>query len=353
MTDSAQAWLAPDTLRRGVSALFRASGLDAQASDLVARALVDADLAGIPSHGVALATLYLDRLRAGSVSPASQAEIVRDEGSVVTLDAHHALGQVTSAQAVSLLKERAPVHGLAAVSVRHAFHFGAAGYWAGQLAENGLVGIALSNTRPLMPAPGGAGRVVGNNPLAIAVPSDDEPPLVFDMAASASAMGKIRLAAQAGQPIPDGWALDSGGAPTTDAARAIQGMLLPAAGPKGFGLAFMVDLLCGGLSDGSIADEVRPLYGDLAQPYDCAHFFVALEIAQFVPVERFAARARRFAATVRHSPRAEGVERLFTPGERAAAAREDHRASCPVARETLRHLSEAAEQLGLGAVQLF
>src|SRR5262249_42751176 len=161
-----------------------------------------------------------------------------------------------------------------AVAVRNAFHFGAAGFWARRIAAAGCVGIAAANTRPLMPAPGGAAPVTGNNPIAFAAPSGVGPsgaePIVTDVSWSAATMGKIRLAQAAGEPIPSGWACDADGNPTTDPAAAIKGMLLPAAGPKGFVMAMMVDLLCGGLSSGAIGDEVRPLYGDPAVPYRCA-----------------------------------------------------------------------------------
>src|SRR5262249_15699484 len=162
-----------------------------------------------------------------------------------------------------------------AVVVRNAFHFGTAGRYARLMADEGCVGIVASNTRPLMPPPGGAEALAGNNPPAIALPTVGDHPVQGDMAPRPTAMGKIRLAAAAGETIPAGWAIDAGGRPTTDPAAAIKGMLLPAAGPKGFGLAFVLDLLCGGLSEGAIGAEVRPLYGDAREPYRCSHLFLA------------------------------------------------------------------------------
>ena len=114
-----------------------------------------------------------------------------------------------------------------------------------------------------MPAPGGAERLVGNNPIAIALPAAGPIPIVLDMATSEAAMGKIRMAEKARRPIPDNWAVRSDGTPTTDAGEAVAGMLLPSGGPKGFGLAFVIDLMCGLLSGGAVGEEVRPLYGDL------------------------------------------------------------------------------------------
>ena len=211
------------------------------------------------------------------------------------LDAENALGQITSQQAVDILRQRVPEHGIAAVAVRNGFHFGTAGRWALMLAGHGSIGVAMSNTRPLMPAPGGAERVVGNNPIAIAMPSESGPPVLLDMATSASAMGKIRLAQAAGEHMPQGWATDASGRPTTDPAEAIKGMLLPAAGPKGFGLAFMIDLFCGGLSSGAIAGEVKPLYANAAEPYGCAHFFLGIDVQRFCDPARLKARVSGFA----------------------------------------------------------
>jgi LDH2 family malate/lactate/ureidoglycolate dehydrogenase len=135
------------------------------------------------------------------------------------------------------------------------------------------------------------------------------------MATSEAAMGKIRMAAKAEKPIPGNWAVTSDGLPTTDAAQAIAGMLLPAGGAKGFGLAFVIDLMCGLLSGGATGEEVRPLYGDPSIPYDCSHLFIAIDVAHFDMVEGFRMKAKAAAERVRASRRADGVQAVFAPGE--------------------------------------
>ena len=207
------------------------------------------------------------------------------------LDAGNALGQLTGEQAMSLAIDKARQFAAGIVAVRHGFHFGAAGRYARQAADAGCVGIAMCNTRPLMPAPGGAERVVGNNPLAIAVPADGEIPIVLDMATSEAAMGKIRMAEKAKEPIPPTWAVTAQGLPTTNPTEAIAGMLLPSGGPKGFGLSFLIDLLCGLLSQGASGAQVRPLYGDFSVPYDCSHLFIAIDVAHFCDLDWFRAQA--------------------------------------------------------------
>jgi LDH2 family malate/lactate/ureidoglycolate dehydrogenase len=198
-----------------------------------------------------------------------------------------------------------------------------------------------------MPAPGGAEALVGNNPIAVALPSAGAFPVEADMALSATAMGKIRLAAAAGERIPDGWAVDADARPTTDPVAAIKGMLLPAAGPKGFGLAFVIDLLCGGLSGGAVGAEVRPLYGDPADPYRCAQFFLAIHAGHFPVAETFAERVRAQAARVSQSKRAPGVERVYAPGELVWAMRQASDGVCRLDAPTRRSLAETAARVGL------
>jgi LDH2 family malate/lactate/ureidoglycolate dehydrogenase len=342
-----------EKLRVLVSNLFHASGLPEAAARIVADALVEADHEGIPSHGVMLVPMYLERIRAGSISLHTEGRVVSDTGSTVVLDAMHALGQLTAHQAVLLLAKRAAEYGIASVAVRNAFHFGTAGRWAKALADRGCIGIVMSNTRPLMPAPGGAERIVGNNPVAIAMPTADPVPVVLDMALSASAMGKIRMADSAGKPIPEGWATDSRGVATTDPAEAIKGMLLPAAGPKGFGLAFMVDLICGGLSSGAIGDAVKPLYGDASVPYGCAHFFLAIDVARFRPISEFADQVSKFARRVRDSTPAHGVTQIFSPGEIAWRTAQKNAEFCPIETDVAKNLQALAAALGVPSDNLF
>ena len=333
-----------EALHGFVEQVFIQLGIPERAARVVSEALVAADLEGIASHGVMLVPMYVERMLAGSVSKNIEAVLISDNENAIVLDAGHALGQLTSTQATRLAVERARKHGFAAVAVRNGFHFGTAGYWARSIAAEGLIGIVMCNTRALMPAPGGAERLVCNNPLAIALPGDPE--FVVDMAMSASAMGKIRLAAAEGKPIPQGWAADEQGKPTTDAAAAIKGMLLPAAGPKGFGLAAAIDLLCAGLSGGALADEVGLLYGDPARPYGCSHLFLALDAARFGATD-FEDRVSRFSGKIRESRRAAGVERVFAPGDVERARRAENGDECPVSSDVMVKLRECGARLGV------
>jgi LDH2 family malate/lactate/ureidoglycolate dehydrogenase len=351
---AASASAAPDTVRidaqrltDAVADIFSALGLKPEDAQIVAEDLVAADLEGVASHGAMLVPMYVDRILQGSVSKRSKGEIISDNAAAFVIDAHNALGQLTAHQAVKLSVDRAKEIGAAVVAVRNAFHFGTAGRYARLMAEQGCVGIVMSNTRPLMPAPGGAEAMVGNNPVAIALPSAGKHPVETDMALSATAMGKIRLAAAAGKSIPEGWAVNSEGQPTTDPNDAIKGMLLPAAGPKGFGLAFVIDLLCGGLSGGAIGAEVRPLYGDPAQPYRCSQLFLAIHVGHFPSADTFPARVQDQAVRVSGSKRAPGVDRIYAPGELAHATRLANGGTCNLSRQTVEGLTAAAQKIGL------
>ena len=346
-TERSGAGLPPARLRELVCGLFQAQGLSAASADLVADALVAADMGDKASHGVMLIPMYLERMKAGSISLADKASVVHDGRTAVVLDAANALGQVSAQQACLLAVERAREYGLAMVTVRNAFHFGEAGFWARKIADAGCVGIAMSNTRPLMPAPGGAQRCVGNNPLAIAMPHAGDIPVALDMAMSASAMGKIRLAQQEGRAIPGDWATDAQGVPTDDPAKAIEGLLLPSAGPKGFGLAFMIDLLCGGLSDGAVGSEVRPLYGAADTPYGCAQAFLAIDPEHFGLSRPLSERAAGFADRVRASRPAPGSPRVYSPGERSWQSVQNNQDRCPISPDAARQLAALARASGV------
>jgi LDH2 family malate/lactate/ureidoglycolate dehydrogenase len=298
-----------------VSRIFVAAGMAEQSATKIAEGLVQADLEGLPSHGVMLIDMYIDRLRAGSITTRESAEVVSDRGCCVVLDAGHAFGHLTGDQSIDMAVSHAKLHGVGMVTVRHGFHFGTARRYATQAIEQDCIGIVMCNTRPLMPAPGGAERLVGNNPIAIAVPSNSDIPIVLDMATSEAAMGKIRMAGKTGQTIPSTWAVRSDGGSTTDPKEAIAGMLLPAAGPKGFGLALMIDLMCGLLAGGATGQKVKPLYGDPSVPYDCSHLFIAIDVAHFCDVSWFRSEASAAAERIRNGMRAPGVTQLFTPGE--------------------------------------
>ncbi len=330
-----------------VARLFSAAGLPGVSAATVAHGLVEADLEGLHSHGVMLVDMYIERLKKGSVSHNEAASIASERDGAVVLDAGHALGQLTGVQSMDIAVDKARKFAAGIVSVRHGFHFGAAGRYAQQAAEADCIGIATCNTRPLMPAPGGAERVVGNNPIAIALPTAGKIPVVLDMATSEAAMGKIRMAEKAKGAIPITWAVTTQGTPTTNPSEAIAGMLLPSGGAKGFGLSFLIDLMCGLLSQGATGSAVRPLYGDLRVPYDCSHLFIAIHVAHFCDIDWFRQQTAAAAERIRNGKRAPGVEQLFTPGEPEWRHREGSNGKVSLEPSVIAMLIRTASELGI------
>ncbi|WP_159502014.1 Ldh family oxidoreductase [Microbacterium sp. 18062] len=338
----------PVRLRTFVASLFEAAGFSAGAAASVADSLVEADARGIPSHGTMLAPLYLERIDRLSVSREETPLTVHDAGALIALDARDMLGQLSSDAAASIAIERARQFGIAIVTVRHAFHFGGAFRYTEAIAQAGLIGVAASNTRPLMPAIGGAQAVVGNNPIAVSVPGADAVAFTLDMALSEAAMGKIRLAEAEGRRIPPTWATDADGVPTEDPTAAIAGLLLPAGGPKGFGLALVVDVLTGVLSGGAFGSQVKGLYGDTSVPYDCAHVFIAIDPSH---IDGFEERVADLAAAVTGSRRRPGVERLYLPGEiQAGTAAVAAREGIALEGSTVTALDHVARRLGVATL---
>ena len=328
-------------------ALLRAVGVPSKTASQVVDALIAADCEGVASHGLALLPMYLDRIKAGSVNPRASGRVVSKNRGAIVIDAQNCLGQISSHRAVGMAIDGCSVHAISAVAVRNGFHIGALGYWARMIAQANCVGIVMCNTRPLLPPPDGTKAVVGNNPIAIALPAVSED-LVLDIALSAGAMGKVRLAASEGKPIPEGWATNSKGRPTTNPHEAISGMLLPAGGPKGFGLAFMIDLIAGGLSTGAVGRQVAALYGDSSVPYRSSHFFMAIKIASFTNIDFFKKVAADLAEQVRSTESAsDNAVRLF--GDRSRESRRQYTDTVPLSAVTISSLSKAASALGIAS----
>jgi LDH2 family malate/lactate/ureidoglycolate dehydrogenase len=307
-----------ETLKGFVTEIFAKLGVPDEAARLSAAALVAADVEGMSSHGVALVPLYVERILAGSVSTATEPRIVHDGGTAIVLDAGNTLGQLSSDWVLPMVSERAREHGLACIAVRNGSHFGTATFWARQIAESGLVGIVMCNSRPLKPPPGGTERLTGNNALAIALPSSDPHPLVAELEV---------------------------GATPADPAAAVAA-LLANSGARGFGLAAAIDLLCGGLSGGAIGGEVGAFNGDPAVPYRSSHLFVAIDPVRF-GIAELDARVAQFADRIRTSRRASGVERLYAPGERERARRAEGGDECLLPPELLAKLRDCGAKVGV------
>lgn len=339
--------LMPEALHAACLTLLQAVGVSDDQANVVADVLVRADLRGIASHGVLRLPAYVHKIRAGLLKPDTPWICLRETPATALYDAGMGLGPVAGLWGMKEAVKRAEQCGIGAVGVSNASHFGIAAYYALQAVEAGMIGVAISNAAASMAPWGGVEARLGTNPVCMAIPTQDEVPLVLDMAASVVARGKIRLAQRESRPIPQGWALDANGQPTTDPQAAMAGTLLPIGGPKGYGIALVNDILAGILTGSPSGIEVRSIH-DLEQPSPVGFFFQVLQIEAFSLRQTFFDRLEVQLTAIRSSPRAQGVERIYIPGEIEWECEQDHRRNgIPIGSATLKALHELAEELGV------
>ncbi len=303
-----------DDLRTFAESLLERAGLGSFEAERVVDNLLDADLRGVYSHGLSFLGFLVGRVQKGGVNPRPQVQVVSDRGAVLLLDADRGPGQVASHQAMSLACSRARETGVAAAGVFRSNHFGTAGYYARMAADQGLIGLAVSNTGACMAPWGGSTPTYGTNPLAIAVPTGGEFPVMIDIALSRAAWGKIMLTLTRGDPIPGNWVLDRKGVPTTDPKEAPQGMPAPLGNHKGYGLAVMVDILSGVLTGALFGRHITP-HPPEEEPQDTGHFFLALSVEHFMEPETFLARVQDYVTQLKSSELAPGFDEVLAPGD--------------------------------------
>ena len=303
---------ARDLEQFGIEALTKLGVPEADARDTVA-AMMLADLRGVHTHGMMLLPVYVPRIQQGGINPRPDVRVVQQRGAVAVLDADRGLGHVAASRAMRLAMDRAAEYGIGAMGVRNANHYGAASSYALMAIERGMIGLSTCNTVIAMPATGGASPVIGNNPLAVAVPGGQRPPIVLDMATSTVAGYKLFIAMQRGEKIPLGWALDKDGNPTDDPKLGWDGMLTPIGGVKGYGLAVILEVL-NGLLTGALFGTDLPWAKD-HQSENLGFFFLAIDVAAFMPRDQFAARVDAFAEQIKASKLAPDSPGVFLPGE--------------------------------------
>jgi LDH2 family malate/lactate/ureidoglycolate dehydrogenase len=304
----------PDALIEFSSAAFRTAGMPASDARLVADTLVQADLWGHQSHGVLRLPWYLNRLKAGVCNPVAAPVFVVDAGAVAVIDGGDAMGQVLTDHAMRDAIRRAKAHGIAAVTVRNSNHFGTALYYTLTAARAGCVAFLSTNASPAMAPWGGRTKTVGTNPWSWAAPAGKYDPMVLDIANTGVARGKIYLARQKGQQIPEGWAIDANGAPTTDPGAAIDGIILPMAGHKGYAIAAMMDMLSGVLSGSAFGSGVAGPY-QTERRSGAGHLAIVLDIAAFQPLTTFERSMETMIEELKAVPLAVGHDEIFYPGE--------------------------------------
>jgi LDH2 family malate/lactate/ureidoglycolate dehydrogenase len=335
----------PAALLAAVQAIFERCGMAGADAALLADSLVTADRRGVHSHGVLRVPEYVDKLSGGGVDPTGRPSISRDSGAALVVDGANSMGPIAASYAMGQAIERAGRYGVAVASVGGSNHCGALAYYAMRAAAVDMIGLATTNALPTMAPWGGRDRILGINPLAIAMPAGRHQPLVLDAAFSGAAVGKIRVYQQKGLPIPADWAFDADGRPTTDPGAALAGLLQPIGGYKGTGLALMMGLLSTLLSGAAYGTELGDLSSGPIAGRD-GHLCLALNIAAFETVDRFKQRLDGVVDQIHASRPAEGISRLYAPGElEAETAQHYERDGIPLNDSTLADLTAVAQRL--------
>ncbi len=316
-----------EVLRDFSTRIFLHFGVPKADAEQAADVLASADLRGIDSHGVARLTSYFELLNEGLINPTPKIKILRSTASTATIDGDNGLGLVVGPQANKIAMDMAEKAGSGWVSICNTNHYGIAGYYVLQALKRDMIGWAMTNSTKLVTPLWGAERMLGTNPIAIAFPGKDEPPIVIDMATCAAAYGKIEMARRRGQPIPQGWGIDNQGRGTTNPDDIVAGgALLPLGsdrergGHKGYGLAIMVDVLCGALGGANWGPFTPPFALRQEIPArsvgkGIGHFFGAMRIDGFIEADEFKRQIDDFIRTFRATRPAPGTNGPLIPGD--------------------------------------
>ncbi len=330
-----------------VTAFLQKMGLSGSDASQGAEILVASDLRGIESHGVPRLDMYMEMFKKGIIRPDAPFTIERESGATAMVDGGGGLGLLVGRRAMQLAIDKAQATGVGMVAVTNSSHFSIAGYYAGMALPYDMIGLAFTNSGPLGVPSGGRENRFGSNPLAFAAPAGAELPFVLDMATTVVSLGKVEIAARTGKKLPVGWGMDQNGQPTTDPYTVIKSRLVAPLGSlpelsshKGYGLAVMVDILCGVLSGMGSGLRLPRL--------KAGHFFGALRIDAFRDVADFKAEMDAMIRDLHATKPVEGVDRVYVAGEKEYLAEvENRRLGVPLLPGVVARLLELGQELGL------
>ncbi len=333
---------------------MKAAGASDEEAEVVTRFLVNANLAGVDSHGVAPnLVIYLQGIRSGTIKLRAKIEVKADSPSTALIDGNWGFGQMACSKAMEVAIDKAGKTGVGAVGVFDCNHIGRLAEYSQIAANNGMIGFITANCEPYVAPFGGRTPVLGTNPISYAIPAGQEKTLVVDYATSAAAEGKVRAVLLKGEQLPSGWIVDSHGHPSTNPADLYEpplpperiklaGALLPFGGYKGYGLGLMVDMLAGLLTGAGSSQDMTS--GWLTNGV----FMMALKIDNFVPLEQFKHQADKLVKSVKNSPKAEGFKEILIPGEPESNERERRlRDGIPISEKAWHPLMQACKEHGV------
>lgn len=294
--------------------IFEKLGISEAEARTVADNLIEAQLRGVQSHGIAKVINYADYIEKGTFNTKPDIKVLRESPSTIAIDGDHGMGAVLGKFAMEKCIEKAKISGIASATVSKGSHFGMAGFYAMMALKENMIGIALCNSGNVMTIYGGTSRALGTNPISIAVPANEKYPVVFDAATSEAAFNKIRIANTEGRDIPAGWAIDKNGQATVSAKKALEGAVIPFGGYKGSGLAVMVNILTTVLSGAFLdAHGEESKKGETSK--SVGFYFSAIDIEKFQDVDIFKTSIDLMVDELKASDRNEDVENIFMPGE--------------------------------------
>ncbi|TFG82062.1 MAG: Ldh family oxidoreductase [Spirochaetales bacterium] len=302
------------TLVQAAEQILVKLGESPDSAAIAASSLVQADMRGVSTHGINLLRLVDQRVRAGMLELPTRISSVSDDAATAMLDGNNGLGPVTAYRALDLALGKAREFGIGLVTLRNTNNIGALGCLTASAAARGAIAIIMTNGNPSVAPYGAAEPFFGTNPLSIGIPRRGNDPLVLDMSSSIVARGKIRLAALSGQGIPSGWALDEDGQPTDDPKRALKGCLLPLAGPKGSGLAMMIDILSGILSGSAYGRKLKSFH-ELEGATGVGAAFICVDIARFIGEDSFSSLIVEYTDQIKALRKQPGFDEILLPGE--------------------------------------
>ena len=333
-----------ETLAKFAADAFMTSGVSAGDAAKAAHFMLESDLAGQDGHGIFRLAQNINYLRAGRISAKGMIKLASEAPAAALVDGGNALGHLVMARATEVAVEKARTQGSAWVGVRSSNHAGAASVWAAQMLPHDMIGLYMAVGPNFMAPWGGFEKLLGTNPIAIAVPALEEPPVVLDMATSIAANGRIQTARQRGEMIPAGWVMDSRGQPITDPARADEGSIVPVGEYKGYALSLMIGLIAGTLNEAAFG---RTNTTELS-PTNAGQAVCAISIKQFGDPTAFKRRVDVAVREIRGSGRLPDVAAIRLPGERSHAVRVDRMANgVPVPPGLRAALDKLAGEIGL------
>jgi len=314
-----------EQLRTFIASAFEAVQLPRADAKVIAELMTQADINGSEGHGVFRLPQYIRRIKGGAVNVKPDIRIEREAAGMALVHGDNGMGHLVMKFAAETAIKKAKTAGVAWVGARWSNHAGPAALYAAMPPEHDMIGLYMAvGSANHLPPWGGLDMLLSTNPIAVAVPTGEEPAIVLDMATTVAAYGKVKTKAQRGEMMPEGWMMDRQGNPLTDPKRANEGFLLPIGGYKGYGLALILGILAGNLNGAAMGKDVIDFNNDDTSETNTGHAIVAINIEAFQPVTEFKQGMDTLIRDIRNSKRLPGVDRIRLPGEGTHTTRADN-----------------------------